>query len=48
VGKHLLKFVWEQLDAIEQANPGSMIPWQDHAQWTSIGWEPTLSKSSKY
>jgi hypothetical protein len=26
VGKHLLKYVWEQLDAIEQANPGSMIP----------------------
>jgi hypothetical protein len=26
VGKHLCKYVWEQLDAIEQANPGSMIP----------------------
>ena len=26
VGKELLKYVWEQLDAIEQADPGSMIP----------------------
>ena len=26
VGKQLLKYVWEQLDAIEQADPGSMIP----------------------
>ena len=26
VGKHLCKYVWEQLDAIEQADPGSMIP----------------------
>jgi len=26
VGKQLLKYVWEQLDEIEQANPGSMIP----------------------
>ena len=26
VGKHLVKYVWEQLDTIEQANPGSMIP----------------------
>jgi hypothetical protein len=26
VGKDLLKYVWEQLDAIEQANPGGMIP----------------------
>jgi hypothetical protein len=25
VGKQLLKYVWEQLDAIEQADPGSMI-----------------------
>jgi hypothetical protein len=25
-GKGLLKYVWEQLDAIEQADPGSMIP----------------------
>jgi hypothetical protein len=26
VGKELLKYVWEQLDQIEQADPGSMIP----------------------
>ena len=26
VGKHLVKYVWEQLDAIESADPGSMIP----------------------
>ena len=26
VGKELLKYVWTQLDAIEQADPGSMIP----------------------
>lgn len=26
VGKQLLKYVWEQLDEIEQSNPGSMIP----------------------
>jgi hypothetical protein len=26
VGKQLVKFVWEKLDEIEQANPGSMIP----------------------
>ena len=26
VGKQLLKYVWEQLDEIEQADPGSMIP----------------------
>jgi len=26
VGKQLCKYVWEQLDAIEQADPGSMIP----------------------
>jgi hypothetical protein len=26
VGKQLLKYVWEQLDAIESADPGSMIP----------------------
>jgi hypothetical protein len=25
VGKELLKYVWEQLDVIEQANPGSML-----------------------
>jgi hypothetical protein len=25
-GKGLLKYVWEQLDQIEQADPGSMIP----------------------
>jgi len=25
-GKGLLKYVWEQLDEIEQADPGSMIP----------------------
>lgn len=25
-GKDLLKYVWEQLDEIQQANPGSMIP----------------------
>jgi hypothetical protein len=25
-GKQLLKYVWEQLDQIEQADPGSMIP----------------------
>ena len=25
VGKHMLKFVWEKLDEIEQANPGNMI-----------------------
>jgi hypothetical protein len=25
-GKELLKYVWTQLDEIEQANPGSMIP----------------------
>ena len=25
VGKHMLKFVWEKLDEIEQANPGYMI-----------------------
>ncbi len=25
VGKHMLKFVWEKLDEIEQANPGGMI-----------------------
>ena len=25
VGKELLKYVWEQLDIIEQANPGSML-----------------------
>jgi hypothetical protein len=25
-GKGLLKHVWEQLDEIEQADPGSMIP----------------------
>ena len=26
VGKHLVKYVWEQLDTIEQANPGNMRP----------------------
>ena len=26
VGKELLIYVWEQLDQIEQADPGSMIP----------------------
>ena len=26
VGKDLLKYVWEQLDEIEQSDPGSMIP----------------------
>jgi hypothetical protein len=26
VGKELLKYVWTQLDEIEQADPGSMIP----------------------
>jgi hypothetical protein len=26
VGKQLLKYVWEQLDEIEQSDPGSMIP----------------------
>ena len=26
VGKHLLKHVWQQLDTIEQADPGSWIP----------------------
>jgi orotate phosphoribosyltransferase-like protein len=26
LGKQLLKYVWEQLDAIESADPGSMIP----------------------
>jgi hypothetical protein len=25
VGKHMLKFVWEKLDEIEQADPNSMI-----------------------
>lgn len=25
VGKHMLKYVWEKLDEIEQANPGGMI-----------------------
>ena len=25
VGKHLLKYVWEQLDEIESADPGSML-----------------------
>lgn len=25
VGKDLLKYVWEQLDEIEQADPGNMI-----------------------
>lgn len=25
-GKDLLKYVWQQLDEIEQADPGSMIP----------------------
>ena len=25
VGKHMLKFVWEKLDEIEQANPGEWI-----------------------
>jgi hypothetical protein len=25
-GKGLLKFVWEKLDEIEQADPGNMIP----------------------
>ena len=25
-GKELLKYVWMQLDEIEQADPGSMIP----------------------
>ena len=25
VGKHMLKYVWEKLDEIEQANPGNMI-----------------------
>jgi hypothetical protein len=25
VGKELLKYVWEQLDIIEQADPGNMI-----------------------
>lgn len=25
LGKELLKYVWTQLDEIEQANPGSMI-----------------------
>ena len=25
VGKHMLKFVWEKLDEIEQANRGGMI-----------------------
>jgi hypothetical protein len=25
-GKDLLKYVWEQLDKIQQANPGGMIP----------------------
>ena len=26
VGKELVKYVWQQLDTIEQADPGSMIP----------------------
>ena len=26
VGKELVKYVWTQLDTIEQANPGGMIP----------------------
>jgi hypothetical protein len=26
LGKELLKYVWTQLDEIEQADPGSMIP----------------------
>lgn len=26
VGKELLKYVWQQLDTIESANPGGMIP----------------------
>ena len=26
IGKGLVKYVWEQLDEIEQANPGGMIP----------------------
>jgi hypothetical protein len=25
VGKHLVKYVWEKLDEIEQADPGGMI-----------------------
>ena len=25
-GKDLLKYVWEQLDEIEQADPGNLIP----------------------
>ena len=25
VGKHLLQYVWQQLDEIEQADPGSML-----------------------
>jgi hypothetical protein len=25
VGKHLVKYVWEKLDEIEQADPGNMI-----------------------
>ena len=25
VGKHMLKYTWEQLDIIEQARPGDMI-----------------------
>jgi hypothetical protein len=25
VGKHMLKYVWEKLDEIEQADPNSMI-----------------------
>jgi hypothetical protein len=25
VGKHLVKYVWEQLDEIESADPGSML-----------------------
>ena len=26
VGKELVKYVWQQLDTIESANPGGMIP----------------------
>jgi hypothetical protein len=25
IGKHMLKYTWEQLDLIEQARPGDMI-----------------------
>lgn len=25
VGKHMLQYVWQKLDEIEQANPGGMI-----------------------